>query len=149
MTWGKLCDKFWRNRKVTRLARRKQLDAVGFLALAISYASERETDGILTEGDLEDILPWHPRLRRKLVRILVDGGSLDEGRGRYRSEWRRGEQDLPPELGFHDLPEGVYLIHDYLDHNKSNALREIEKRGSRDRVSKHRRQYGGGEVRAA
>lgn len=125
MTWGKLDDGFWRHPKI-RAASRRHPGSVGLLAMAISLSSEYETDGQVTEHDLEELCP-RARLRRRLVGILVDCRLLD-----------RGEDGR------------TFQIHDYLDYNPSRAdLEEERKNGSR-RVREHRgRRYGGGRAQAA
>lgn len=123
MTWGKLDDGFWRHPKV-KAARKRHFGAVGLLAMAISLASDYETDGRVTQFDLEELCPDR-RQRKKLVGILVACGLLDQD-----------------EKGFR--------IHDYLDYNKSRAKLEQERAdGTRRKRQERARPFGGGEAKAA
>jgi hypothetical protein len=126
MTWGKLDDGFWRHPKV-RAAAKRDPGAVGLFAQAISLSSEYETDGRLRDYDLEELCP-RPRVRRRLIRILLSCGLLE------RVEDGRG-----------------YQIHDYLDHNPSKAELEAQRRNGSRRVRRHRSRRPGddGEVQAA
>jgi hypothetical protein len=127
VTWTKLDDRFWRNRKIRAVARR-DLGAVGLFAMAITYAADHRTDGQLTEHDLEELCP-RPRLRRKLVRVLVAHGLFERGTGRY-------EPDADPV----ELPEGVLLIHDFLWANPPRE--QLERDRYFEREKKRRRRAG-------
>lgn len=123
MTWGKLDDGFWRHPKV-RAADRRDPAAVGLLARAISLASEYETDGRITKHDIEELCPSRRR-RRKLVQILLDCRLLDCG----------------------DVA-GSYVIHDYLDYNKSRHDLDAERASGKRRQHRKRGRpeaFGGGD----
>lgn len=128
MTWGKLDDGFWRHPKVRAAARRDQA-AVGLFAQAISLASEYETDGRITQHDLEELCP-NSRRRRKLVGLLVKCRLLDR------------------------VDDGFFQIHDYLVYNPSKAeLDEARQKGARRKRDQRGRldvlATGSGEAEAA
>lgn len=92
MTWARLDDRFWSNRKVVRAWKRNR-GSVGLYALALTYCAQHETDGTVDAEWVEDRLPKASE-REALMSVLVDVGLVD----------RDGDD---------------YEIHDYLDYNPS------------------------------
>lgn len=118
MTWARLDDVYDDHRKVKR-AWRKNARAVGMHAMAISYCSRHETDGIV---DIEWIAEKIPsaKERARVLAALVDC-----------------------EL-FEPVDAGHFRIHDYLDYNPSRAQLQAKRAADAERKARARK----GTVRA-
>lgn len=102
MTWLKTDDKYPEHRKVRRLS-----DAAYRLHHTAMCACARdETDGLVTETDIEDM--EHGKRLRKHVPHLVEAGLWDEVRGGW-------------------------VIHDYLHYNPSHEQLNAKRAADRER----------------
>lgn len=110
MPWAKLDDRFDDNRKVKR-AWRTHPRAVGLYAMAITYCSRHETDGMVDVEWLHERLP-NQRDYDGVLKALVDA-----------------------EL-FVQVDESFYAVHDYLKHNPSRSSREAKRQADRERKAR-------------
>jgi hypothetical protein len=100
VSWAKLDDRFHGNRKVRRAWKRSRA-SVGLYVLALTYAAQHETDGMVDAEFIDDALPKTAE-RDAAVRALVDCGL-----------WEMAGED--------------YRIHDYLDYHPSAADAEAKR----------------------
>jgi hypothetical protein len=70
MSWAKLDDRFHGNRKVRRAWKRNRA-SIGLYVLALTYAAQHETDGIVDAEFIEDAMPA-ARERDAAVQTLID-----------------------------------------------------------------------------
>lgn len=115
MTWAKFDDLYDDNRKIKR-AWRAHPRAVGLHAMAITYCSRHETDGIVDPEWLEEKLPV-ARERAAVLVALVDVGL------------------------FVAVGDDSYLVHDYLTYNPERA--DLEEKRRRDSERKRQRNPDG------
>lgn len=108
-------DRYDDSRKVKR-AWRAHPRAVGLHAMAITYCSRHETDGLVDPDWLTEKLPVE-RERVKVLRAMVDVGMFTEE------------------------ANGFYRVHDYLDYNPSHEALEAKRR--RDAARKAGKAAGG------
>ena len=107
MTWLKKDDRFPEHRKVRRLSD----GAYRLHDTALCACARDETDGLLTESDLDDL--QHSGRLRKYAPELVKAGLWEP-------------------------VEGGWMMHDYLDYNPSHAHLEVERERSRERQRRAR-----------
>lgn len=112
MPWVKLDDAMGEHRKMRRLMRKGGPTAVALHFLAITHSSRYLTDGRV---DLEFIEDVGDLMRRKTTAMLSAVDAL-----------------VSAEL-WHQVDEGSWLIHDYLDHNPSRSQVEEQRRKDRER----------------
>lgn len=107
MSWAKFDDRYHDNRKVKR-AWRRHPRAVGLHAMAVTYCSMHETDGLVDDEWIEEKVPDQGE-RGQVLAVLVDVGLFE-----------------PDEAG-------GFLVHDYLEYNRSKeaAVREREQKSAR------------------
>ena len=99
MGYGKLDDRYGDTRKIKRAWRRNRA-AVGLHSMSIAHCNLHETDGLVDLDWLEEKLP-DPDERREVLAVLVDEGL------------------------YHPTPDGdAFVLHDFLEHNRSRAARE-------------------------
>lgn len=110
MSWAKLDDRFWANRKI-RAAWRACRASIGLHVMAIAYCAQNETDGHV-DADLVAMLLPVSKERDSAVGALTDAGL-----------W------TPDEDG--------WAVHDYLDFNESRA--EADERRRKDSARKRNR----------
>lgn len=102
MSWARFDDRYDDTRKIKR-AWRAHGRAVGLHAMAITYCSRHETDGVVDLDWLIDKLPV-ARDREKVLHVLVDIGL------------------------FEVIDADHYRVHDYLDYNPSREQLEARRR---------------------
>ena len=121
--WVKLDDGFADHPKVIQL----NPLAVTMQVRALCYASRHLTDGFIPAGAVPQLLAGFERV------IMRD--TPDDGRSARDVDWA----GLMVEAGLWDRVEHGYLVHDFLDYNpsKSDVLKERKK--TRDRITKLRR----------
>lgn len=112
MTWLKKDDRFPEHRKVRRLSD----GAYRLHDTALCACARDETDGLLTESDLDDL--QHSGRLRKYAPELVKAGLWEP-------------------------VEGGWMMHDYLDYNPSHAHLEVERERSRERQRRARERRWG------
>lgn len=110
MAWVKLDDRFSGNPKVRR-AWRQCRASIGLYAMALTYAAQHETDGVIGGWWVDELLPG--KEGQKAAKALTDAG-----------------------LWTWDEAGDAYTIHDYLQHNESRA--DAQARRERDRERKAR-----------
>jgi hypothetical protein len=108
VAWGRFDDRYDDNRKVKR-AWRANRGAIGLHAMAITYSSRHETDGLI---DLDWLIEKVPaaRERERVVRVLVEAGL------------------------FEALDGEMFMVHDYLEFNPSAA--DLQAKRERDAARK-------------
>jgi hypothetical protein len=94
MTWAKVDDSFHSHPKV-RAAWYRCATAVGLQVMAISYAADHETDGLVPGWFMEGLLP-KAKERKLVVSTLLDLVMLEESGADFE-------------------------VHDFLDYNPSKA----------------------------
>jgi hypothetical protein len=115
VTWAKFDDRYDDNRKVKK-AWRLDPASVGLHAMAITYSSRHETDGIIDLDWLTEKLP-NARGREKTIAALVESELLEPIDGdRFR-------------------------VHDYLDFNPSSE--QLAEKRRKDAERKRERQSRG------
>lgn len=112
MTWLKKDDRFPDHRKIRRLPD----GAYRLHDTALCACARDETDGLITEADLDEM--QHGQRLRKHVPKLIDAGL-----------W--------------EVTSEGWMIHDYLDYNPSHAQLEAERAASRERQRRRRERYMG------
>lgn len=112
MTWVRIDDRYWTNRKV-RKAWRLEGRTVGLHVMALAYCSMNETDGVIDEEFVNALMP-NPRDRKQVLDVLLDVGL-----------WHASPED------------GFWVINDYLEFNPSKA--ELTERRRRDSERKRNR----------
>lgn len=115
MTWSKFDDRYDDNRKVKK-AWRNDSAAVGLHAMAITYSSRHETDGIVDLDWLEEKMP-NAKARERVVGVLVDAGLFDP------------------------IDGDRFQVHDYLDFNPSSV--QLDEKRRKDAERKRQRQSRG------
>lgn len=109
MPWARFDDKFYAHPKTHRLGRHR-LAAIGLHTLAVTWSCDQLTDGVIPTGVVTMLGG-----SKVVADALVEAGM-----------WRwSGERD-------------EYLIHDFLDYNKSRGQVERERAQWRDRQGKSR-----------
>lgn len=113
MTWGKMDDKFHRNKKVRKLRRMPQgYAAIGLWTFWWSWCLDSpDLDGIIPDDELDD-------KERKLADMLA--ADLHEGRGL----WVR--------------VDGGYQIHDFHEYNPTKKQVEDKRSADRERIAAKR-----------
>lgn len=96
MTWAKFDDRYDDNRKIKRVWRENR-GAIGLHAMAITYCTRHETDGLIDEEWIIERLPTKTE-RHKILAVLVHHGLFE-----------------PTSKG--------YRVHDFLDYQASHASR--------------------------
>jgi hypothetical protein len=104
MSWARLDDRFWSNRKV-RAAWKQCRASVGLHVMAIAYCAMHETDGVIDEHFLESLIP-NGKERTQALDALLGVGL-----------WHAGT-------------DGFWLINDYLEFNPSRH--QLAERRQRD-----------------
>lgn len=104
MTWARLDDRFWSNRKV-RASWKQCRASIGLHVMAITYCAMHETDGVI-DGDFIEALMPKPAERQQAIDALLDTGL-----------WHSGVDDF-------------YCINDYLEFNPSRH--QVAERRQRD-----------------
>jgi hypothetical protein len=116
MSWARLEDRFYTNRKV-RKAWRKAPAAIGLHVMCITYCSDQLTDGFVDADFVEELVPT-TRDRQRAVTALVHAGLWVEA------------------------VDG-WVIHDYLDYNPTAASVLLRRREDADRKARGRRTMSG------
>jgi hypothetical protein len=106
MSWAKLDDRYDDNRKVKRAFKRDPR-AVAIHAMAITYSSRHNTDGVVDIDWLEDRMPRKAE-RDKTIGVLVDTGLFDV------------------------IDSDHWMVHDYLDYNASKQARTEASNAARE-----------------
>lgn len=115
MSWAKFDDRYDDNPKVKAVWRSNRA-AVGLHAMAITYSSRHETDGLIDRVWLEERLPGKKE-REKTLDALVMVGL------------------------FEPVGDGRFLVHDYLDFNPSSE--QLQDRRRRDSERKRKQSPNG------
>jgi hypothetical protein len=122
MSWAKLDDRFWSNRKV-RVAWKTNRASIGLHVMAITYCAMHETDGVVDHDLVETLLP-DGRERGPIVNALTNAGL-----------WER-------------CPDDTYRINDYLEYNRSRAEADREREHAAERQRKWRERVSNGVTNA-
>lgn len=113
--YAKLSNSLWRNLKIRKLISTGHTDAVGVYTLAISYVNDNLSDGIITEDELIYMLGATP----SIIKTLQDAQLIDK-------------------------TDDQYIIHDYLDWQRSKSDIEHDNQKNRERqktwYNKHKKQ---------
>lgn len=115
MTWAKFDDRYDDNRKVKK-AWRSDPAAIGLHAMAITYSSRHETDGVVDLDWLEEKMP-NARARQRTIVALVDAGLFDP------------------------IDGDRFQVHDYLSYNPSTD--QLAEKRRKDAERKRQRQSPG------
>ena len=115
MGWLKKDDRFADHRKIRRLSD----GAYRLHDTALCACAKDETDGLLTEADLDDL--QHSARLRKYIGELVKAGLWEP-------------------------IEGGWMMHDYLHYNPSHAKLEAERAASRLRQERRRARFTGADI---
>jgi hypothetical protein len=113
MTWAKFDDRYDDNRKVKK-AWRLDNATVGLHAMAITYSSRHETDGIVDLDWLTEKLP-NGKAREKTVKTLVECGL------------------------FEPIDGERFQVHDYKDYNPSSEQLTDRRRKDAERKAAAKR----------
>jgi hypothetical protein len=107
VSWARFDDRYDDNRKVKR-AWRRHPRAVGLHAMAITYSTRHQTDGIVDLEWVEEKLPSKVD-REKVLVVLLGAGLLER------------------------LDDEHFVVHDFLDYNESREEREAARIEERER----------------
>jgi hypothetical protein len=120
VTWAKLDDGLYTNRKWRRLAKRSPEAACLWVA-AICYSARYLTDGHVPKVDLEDLVPF--RQPEKLAAICVEEGAFEDA-------------------------DEAWQVHDYLEFNPSAGEVRTKQAADRERQARRRKAGSAGVDRA-
>lgn len=104
-----LVNAFYSNEKVQELARSGRMDSVGAFCMALAYCGDHLTDGFVPRRAMLYVIG----ATSEQIRALCDVGMLEE------------------------VDEG-WLIHDYIEHNRTREQVLHARKKSAERVAKHR-----------
>lgn len=113
MTWARLDDRFWSNRKI-RQAWKACRAAVGLHVMAITYCAMHETDGVIDADFVEALIP-NTRERKQTLDALITAGL-----------WHAASQP------------GFYCLNDYLEFNPSSSQIAARRKRDADRKAQAR-----------
>lgn len=116
MAWAKLDDRFHSHPKALQVWERDPA-ALGLYALALSWAADHKTDGLLPTEWINRQVPVQ-RDRDRLLATLQEAKLLESN------------------------GEG-WLIHDYLDYNPSRAEEQAKREADAERQRRHRKRDSG------
>lgn len=120
ITWFKVDDGFWRNRKPNRISPRQRLGAVGMWVLAGSWSADQMTDGAIELDDLSSIFPG---ISERV--LLANAAELVR-------------------VGLWDVqPDGGWRFHDWEDCNPTKVLIVARRESDAQRKRSQRRSSGG------
>lgn len=112
MSWAKFDDLYDDGKKIKR-AWRANRATIGLHAMAVTYSSRHETDGLLDIEWITDKLPAKGE-REKVLAVLVDCGL------------------------FEVVDDAHYRVHDFLDYNPSRAQQDEKRRREAERKARGR-----------
>lgn len=121
MTYWQMDDKFLGHHKTVR-ALRAGAEALQMWIALRSYVANNESDGVIPDGDIDD-LPGAPKNPRRWLKVLVECGKPAIGTE------ERG-------AGFVDVLQGAWKIHNYEKRGLSRA--QIDAKRDADRTRKER-----------
>lgn len=113
MTWARLDDRFWSNRKV-RQAWKACRAAIGLHVMAITYSAMHETDGVIDADFAEALIP-NTKERNQALGALLESGLWHES----------------------SKPD-FYCINDYLEFNPSKTQIADRRKKDSDRKAQAR-----------